>query len=132
MNLFSDYTRSTAGDQGWTPGYLPSNGTDGDYFRAEWCDRCVRDHSAHIGEVTGPAGRWTCSIHSAGLIAYPGPGPEEWERRIVDGRLETRCTAFQACWPCRIPGAVEPPRRRPRPRCLPGQQGLALETAGGS
>lgn len=23
--------------------YRPSNGTEGDYFMAEWCDRCVND-----------------------------------------------------------------------------------------
>ena len=29
----------------WTPGHLytPSNGSEGDYFMAEWCERCAKD-----------------------------------------------------------------------------------------
>lgn len=111
---------------GWAPGYLPSNGIEGDLFRAEWCDRCVRDHSAHLGEVDRPSGRWVCGILTRSLICYPDPGPDEWESRVVDGRYEARCTAFEACWPCKVPGSVAPERRRPRRRQRPGQQSIPL------
>lgn len=109
--------------EAWTPGYLPSNGTMGDMFRAEWCDRCVRDHSSHIGGECSTPSRWACSIFTGSLICYPGPGPDEWESRDPGaGRgLDVRCTAFQACWPCKVPGSVAPERRPRRRRQRAGQ-----------
>lgn len=65
--------------------YRPSNGTEGDIFRARFCDRCTRDF-----------GR-TCTIYNAafwGDIDEPGY-PPEW---VVDESNTTgesaRCTAF--------------------------------------
>ena len=77
--------RSTGGDIIWEPGYLPPNGTSGMMFRAQWCDNCEND----INE--------DCPIYTGALVAYPGPGPEEWEIRWLPfpKSFETRCTEFE-------------------------------------
>lgn len=87
-----------------SPGFLPSNGTHGDIFRHNWCDACTRDHENHGPHgVTGPG----CQILCAGMTAYPGPGPKEWERRIhgdihdpATWEFEERCTSFEECTGC--------------------------------
>lgn len=93
----------------WTPGYRPSNGTDGEYFRARWCGNCSHDHAIHLDPENGgypdhPEG--VCSIFTRSLIES-SPGPTEWERRTVPSDAatlgytwDTRCTAFEDCGGC--------------------------------
>ena len=86
----------------WTPGYLPSNSTDGDIFRCLWCDHSQFEHTPHVDPDKAVAGEpGVCEILTASYIAYPGPGPDEWEsRQNTDGLLERRCTAFEDCQTC--------------------------------
>jgi hypothetical protein len=63
--------------------YRPSNGTEGECFMAEWCDRCAKD-----------AKPLSCSIITD-TMAYDvddAEYPSEW---VWDGKTP-RCTAFEA------------------------------------
>lgn len=119
----------------WKAGYRPSNGTEGDIFRDEWCDRCKLDHGMHGPDGEGPG----CEIYLsaiAGDYAYPAvQGPPQWEREDVPfGQIpKLRCTAFVNCGRCfpNRPAAdpfVEGPRDRwspgPTPVKISGQQTL--------
>ena len=117
----------------WTPGYLMSNGTEGEMFRADWCYQCAHDHAVHFDPDNAgyPDKPGVCRILTESLTAYPGPGPDEWESRVVDGQLDKRCTAFQQCVcdiPSAIPGGVPveiEDRWRPKQhKTLEGQQTL--------
>lgn len=82
----------------WVSGYCPSNGTEGDQFQANWCDRCTRDHDIHgVGDGVGQG----CPILMEALTGAP-KGPPEWQRRFVgdsreESEVETRCSAFIEC-----------------------------------
>jgi hypothetical protein len=77
--------------------YRPANGTEGDYFIAEWCMHCQRYRAGQCGiliktlayNITDPA--------------YPG----EW----VQTRGEPRCTAYE-------------PKRKRVPKPAKGQLSL--------
>lgn len=68
-------------------GYRPSNGTAGDFFRAQTCDRCVRDHDWHGDPDYGGE---SCPIIMDALIgehAYPNEdGPPQWHHDYDTGR----------------------------------------------
>ena len=75
--------------------YRPSNGTEGDIFRANWCERCKRDQ---LYQQTG-LGEHGCQILAATfMLDVTDPDyPKEWRRQISDtgwpGAAE--CTAFE-------------------------------------
>lgn len=68
--------------------YRPSNGTEGLYFRARFCDQCERDRE-YMGTGEGEG----CPIYGATLVFdVDDPHyPREW-RRDKDGK--PTCTAF--------------------------------------
>ena len=70
----------------WEP-YRPSNGTEGDIFRADWCEKCTKD-------VDGD-----CRIIALSM-AYDVDEPEypkEWRRRADATEWPgAECTAFEA------------------------------------
>jgi hypothetical protein len=75
----------------YTPGapYRPSNGSEGDYFQAKWCDDCQ-----HCGDVG--LGAWGCKkeidlMSMAYEIGEPGY-PPEW---IYGPDGQPMCTAHQ-------------------------------------
>lgn len=101
----------------WVPGFLPSNGTHGGYFRAVNCNKCDRDHVNHGSHGVVDPG---CLILCDAMTAYPNPGPKEWERRILGDAdqvstwtFEERCTAFEACGPCAEAKAAEQAKQWP-------------------
>lgn len=58
--------------------YRPANGTDGDFFRAQTCDRCVKDHHWH-GEAEGGDSCPIIMDALSGEHSYPNPsGPPQW------------------------------------------------------
>lgn len=67
--------------------YEPSNGTEGDGFRAEWCERCARDNW-NEGTLRGG-----CAILGASMIFSAGQQgyPKQW---VYGSDGEPRCTAF--------------------------------------
>lgn len=80
-------------------GNRPSNGTEGDYQRAQTCNRCTVDHDGGWhDEVT--EGDDSCPIILSALVgehSYPNPeGPPEWGHDLETG--EWVCTAFKG--PC--------------------------------
>jgi hypothetical protein len=77
--------------------YRPGNGTEGDYFRAQNCDRCVRDHAWHNDEVDGAE---SCTIMLDALI---GHSPPQWSHDTATG--ESWCSEFQGPCACSQPGS---------------------------
>ena len=61
--------------------YRPSNGTEGECFQAQWCDRCWRDRNQR------------CSILAKTLFwAITDPEyPKQWN---YDDNNKPQCTAF--------------------------------------
>lgn len=98
--------------------YRPSNGTEGDWFEAQWCNRC---------DLQGNDAQGWCSIHTHVLaLSIDDKGyPAEWISD-ADGQ-HPRCTAFMSL----VPGSVwlecadrcaefgDPPCRRVEPGCKP-------------
>ena len=115
---------------GWSPGYRPSNSTDGDYFRAKWCDECERDHENHGPHGTVGPGCPILVDTFAGLWSYPNDGPAEWLSQRTYRTIEVKCSAFRTCGPCRT--AEEAERLKHWPTEMPGryQQPLARPTEG--
>ena len=72
----------------WTPNYRPSNGTEGRMFESNWCQRCVHDHAAHMGELEKG-----CLIFAKSIA---GDRPDEWEEAQVGGYFVARCRKFEA------------------------------------
>jgi hypothetical protein len=74
--------------------YRPSNGTEGRYFMAQFCERCQRD--ARFQETQD--GEDGCPIALAAMI-YERADPEYPKEWIVDDNDPTgataRCTAFE-------------------------------------
>jgi hypothetical protein len=73
-----------------TPGslYRPSNGTEGAFFMAQFCDRCFFDSAWKAAQ------KYPCQILSDGLlfdIADPDY-PEEW---VYGPDGQPVCTAFE-------------------------------------
>ncbi len=68
--------------------YRPANGTEGDMFRAQFCDRCWHDRDE------------SCEIFARTLVHYVDDPeyPEEWQENRVheDYVEEPHCTAFWA------------------------------------
>jgi hypothetical protein len=73
--------------------YRPSNSSEGEWFEAEWCDKCIRD-----GQEIGCDG---CDILARGLAFGIGdPGfPTEWQ--IEGGKA--RCDGFHPIDPLAQP-----------------------------
>ena len=73
--------------------YRPSNGTEGEFFMAEFCDRCAK---------LGDEKRGWCKIQGATfMFDVNEPGyPAEWVRD-ADGTWpgNPRCTAFERIVP---------------------------------
>ena len=61
--------------------YIPSNGTEGMIFMAEFCDKCYKRHS--------------CTILTKSLI---GQQPKQW---VYDDEDKPTCTSFSAKRPKR-------------------------------
>lgn len=62
--------------------WRPSNGTGGDIFRADWCDKCHREQ-----------GNRKCKIFTKTLI-YDINDPE-YPKEWIDDDDGPRCTAFE-------------------------------------
>lgn len=78
--------------------YQPSNGTEGEYFFAQWCERCDRDDTMN-GRADWEHAEKVCQI-IGDTMAYNITDPEypkEWRY----GRHGPECTAFR---PMREPG----------------------------
>lgn len=90
----------------WKP-YRPSNGTEGDIFRASWCDRCERDRLYRETGGNAPLnedGSNGCSIiaRTMGYDLDDPKYPKEWRRREAATEYPGgECTAFE---PERAPG----------------------------
>ena len=70
--------------------WRPSNGTDGDIFHEDWCQRCAKDkHMSEGIPFDQVAESDLCSILATSFL--PDEPLPEW-RRLPDGR--TICTAF--------------------------------------
>lgn len=106
-------TRKLPDETDWRPGWRPSNGTEGDIFRRNWCDQCAHDHAVHLdidnaGFPDHPEG--VCAIFTESLVPKDRTeraGPDEWEDRIVHSdqsrigwTIESRCTQFEKCIGC--------------------------------
>ena len=92
----------------WKPGYRPSNGTDGDFFRIgpAGCDSCTIDHDGGW-HGPDPDGGDSCPILVASLF---GTTPvAEWEERGGAGDIETRCTAWRGPCSCTEGTTYQPP-----------------------
>ncbi len=100
----------------WKPGYRPSNGTDGDYFRVgpAGCSSCAVDHN----------GGWhddiTAEDESCPILVktITGETAIEWERNTETG--ETRCTGWRGPCACTKGTTYQPPPADwPRPEDTP-------------
>lgn len=89
--------------------YRPSNGSEGDCFMAQFCERCVHDRSARAGDYANG-----CQILCRSLFfGVDDPDyPKEWVEDD-DGR-SPRCTAFLS----EDDGDACPPAPDPDPRQL--------------
>jgi hypothetical protein len=70
--------------------YRPSNGTEGDYFQNDWCEKCARDQAFRNNPDSGDG----CPIVAATLIfdIHESEYPKEWIED--DDGSNPRCTAF--------------------------------------
>lgn len=78
----------------WEP-YRPSNGTEGDLFREDWCDRCKRDQAFQQSGGQEPG----CPIvaDSMAFSVDDAKYPKEWRRRADATEWPgAECTAFEA------------------------------------
>lgn len=74
----------------WKP-YRPSNGTEGDVFRADWCDKCERDRE---NRETG-AGGCPIIVYTMAYELTDPKYPKEWRRRADATEYPgAECTAF--------------------------------------
>lgn len=64
-----------------TTRYRPSNGSEGDWFMSQWCDRCIKDRPSRPCPIVSNA---------MGLDIDHADYPAEWVQ-TADG---PRCTAF--------------------------------------
>lgn len=76
----------------WEP-YRPGNGTEGEMFQEQWCNRCARDAAFRNGKP-----EHGCRILAA-TMAFEVDDPEyprEWIREANDSEWPgtARCTAF--------------------------------------
>lgn len=62
--------------------YRPSNGTEGEWFMSQWCERCVKDRPSKPCSIIG---------RTMGLETTEKGYPREW----VTDDDGPRCTAFQ-------------------------------------
>jgi len=102
MSLDLDEASKNARD---TPAF--SNGTEGEMWQANWCDRCLRDAPFRNGiSATG------CPLI---LIAYCGQTPAEWLEQPDDSPDRYHCIEFKA------PGdGGGEPRPKPEPTGMNG------------
>jgi hypothetical protein len=85
--------------RGWVPGYLPSNGTEGDLFNIgpAGCHSCSVDHDEGWHEGDGRDNAESCPIMMAALLGEAAP--TEWEAQRDGLAIKaTRCTAWRG--PC--------------------------------
>lgn len=70
--------------------YRPSNGSEGECFQSQWCEKCVRDQAFRDDPDSGDG----CPILGATMIFNIDDEeyPVEW---IEDDKGEARCTAFE-------------------------------------
>ena len=82
--------RGRAGKDKAIKPYQPSNGTEGDYFEAEFCCRCQREAKFWRTQAAEDA----CDIHCRAIWSTPGDPdyPAEWIED--DDGSNPRCTAF--------------------------------------
>lgn len=69
-------------DDDKTTKYRPSNGSEGEWFMSQWCERCIKDSPNQPCSIIGRA--MGMDLDDAGY-------PAEW---IEDGH-GPRCTAFE-------------------------------------
>lgn len=83
-------------------GRRPSNGTEGDFQRAQTCARCTVDHDGGWHDVVCE-GDESCPIIFDALVgdhSYPNPeGPPEWGNDLETG--EWVCTGFKGPCACK-------------------------------
>ena len=78
--------------------YQPSNGTEGEYFMARFCDHCERDRAFRETGGAEPG----CIIAALTLI-YDVDDPEYPREWVYDKNGEPTCTAFQPVTPTTSP-----------------------------
>ena len=69
-----------------TEPYRPSNGTAGEMFRQDWCERCHREQGGRQCKILTAT-----LIHSVDESGYP----KEWVRDVEGWPGNPRCTAFE-------------------------------------
>jgi hypothetical protein len=69
--------------------YRPSNGTEGDIFRARFCDRCTKDNFTDENPSGGCEILMNCLCYGIDDEEYP----EEW---VYNSEGSPVCTAFVA------------------------------------
>lgn len=95
-----------------------SNGTEGYAWMANWCNRCERDHAAHI-ETYENGG---CEVLCRELLGLPVPEFIEGTGRLGD---TIHCVEFRPCTSCgHGDGGGEPD---PRPIPIHPDQGLLFD-----
>lgn len=91
QRLFTDEDARFYANSAGKP-YQPSNGSEGEYFMARWCNHCARDEAfqANPDEADG------CEIAGMTMCLHvDNPSyPKEW-RYADDG--QPQCTAFKPC-----------------------------------
>ena len=101
--------------------YCPSNGTEGDYFMAKFCDRCIHEKFSHTQNHRDKQ----CDILSRSMIydRKDKEFPKEWQYGENDNPL---CTAWVK-WDWKNDGDPDdpdnpkapPPPPDPNQLCLP-------------
>lgn len=71
--------------------YRPSNGTEGEMFCSEWCDRCTRDEAARRDMAWIEAG---CPVR-AGTFAFAIDDPDYPKEWVYGPDGQPVCTAFK-------------------------------------
>lgn len=70
--------------------YRPANGSEGDCFQAQWCERCLKDRAARAGDY---ANGCDILLRSLAFDIRDENYPTEW-RYPVDDIWSPECTAF--------------------------------------
>lgn len=86
---------------GFEQNYRPNNGTDGDCFNAQCCDRCMKDHAWHADWPDAPDSCPIIMDALSGEHAYPNElGPPQWSHNYETG--ESRCSEFEGPCDCEL------------------------------
>ena len=80
--------------------YRPSNGTEGDYFSAQTCHGCIKDHKWHKPNYSGGDSCPIIMDALSGEHSYPNEmGPPQWHHNYTTGR--SWCDDFEGPCECK-------------------------------